>query len=213
MRGLTRWTLLALVACGVGLQAEPKFVNGQAARLVVGQVNFTRQNPTPAKNASGAGSGLAVGANRLFVAEGNKIGASPRAHRVMVYDNLATLVPGLDADLDQSLQCAVCLTEPETVLGQPDFETTNPGVEDGLNNPTSVATDGVRLAVADTDNNRVLIWNSIPTTNGTQANVVIGQPDFTTVSPGTTQTKMRGPRAFGSMAVDSSSPTRKIRAS
>lgn len=194
MRALMHWTLLALAASGALLQAEPKFVNGQAARLVVGQVHFTRQNPTPARNVSGAASGLAVGGNRLFVAEGSKIGASPRAHRVSVYENLAAIVPDLDADLDQSLECAVCLTEPEIVLGQPDFDTTTPGVEEGLNNPTSVATDGVRLAVADTDNNRVLIWNVIPTENGRQADIVIGQPDFTTVTAGTSQDRLRGPQ-------------------
>ena len=35
--------------------------------------------------------------------------------------------------------------------------------------------------VADTDNNRVLIWNSIPTTNGANADLVLGQDNFTTV--------------------------------
>jgi len=47
-----------------------------------------------------------------------------------------------------------------------------------LNHPMGVATDGVRLFVADTCNNRVLIWNSIPTTNYAPADVVVGQPDF-----------------------------------
>ena len=35
------------------------------------------------------------------------------------------------------------------------------------------------IAVADTDNNRVLIWSTIPTSNGVPADVVVGQPDFT----------------------------------
>ena len=35
------------------------------------------------------------------------------------------------------------------------------------------------LAVADTDNNRVLIWNQIPTSVDVPADVVVGQKDFT----------------------------------
>src|ERR1035438_5190392 len=36
-----------------------------------------------------------------------------------------------------------------------------------------------RLYVADTQNNRVLIYNQIPTTNGAAADVVLGEPNFT----------------------------------
>ena len=42
----------------------------------------------------------------------------------------------------------------------------------------SVATDGQRLFVADTNNHRVLIWNSIPTENYQPADIVLGKPDF-----------------------------------
>ncbi len=65
----------------------------------------------------------------------------------------------------------------------------------GMRNPIGVATDGKILVVADTDNNRVLIWNSLPRANGQPADVVIGQADFThngtKVPP--TQTSLRGP--------------------
>ena len=68
----------------------------------------------------------------------------------------------------------------DNVLGQADFKSTSIGTGNNkFRNPTAVATDGRVLAVADTDNNRVLIWNSIPTTPGVSANIVIGQPDFT----------------------------------
>lgn len=36
-----------------------------------------------------------------------------------------------------------------------------------------------RLIVSDRYNHRVLIWNSVPTTNGKAADIVLGQPDFT----------------------------------
>ena len=64
-----------------------------------------------------------------------------------------------------------------------------------MRNPTGVATDGNILAVADTDNNRILIWNSPPTTNGQPPDVVIGQADFThnATSVPPTAKSLRGP--------------------
>ncbi|HWE52656.1 MAG TPA: hypothetical protein VG273_22885, partial [Bryobacteraceae bacterium] len=47
-----------------------------------------------------------------------------------------------------------------------------------MQDPTSVSTDGTHLFVADFGQNRVLIFNSIPTTNGASADVAIGQPDL-----------------------------------
>lgn len=44
---------------------------------------------------------------------------------------------------------------------------------------TGIATNGVQLAVADTYNNRVLIWQSMPTSSSSEPDIVLGQPDFT----------------------------------
>ena len=57
----------------------------------------------------------------------------------------------------------------------------NPGVTaSNLSYPTSVFSDGTKMYVADSSNNRVLIWNAIPVAN-TQAaaNLVLGQPNMT----------------------------------
>ena len=71
------------------------------------------------------------------------------------------------------------------VLGQSDF--THVVFNDGNSLPTDrtlnlpyngVSSNGVQLAIADTDNNRVLIWNSFPDTNFKAADVVLGQSDF-----------------------------------
>ena len=59
------------------------------------------------------------------------------------------------------------------------------------------ASDGVHLVVADTDHNRVLIWNHIPSSNNVPADVVVGQKDFVSVGiPGDTPIaqSMRGPQ-------------------
>ncbi len=70
---------------------------------------------------------------------------------------------------------------PDLVLGQPDFDSNVARLgADGLNWPIGVATDGVKLLVADTNNNRVLVWNQFPTRNGQPADLVLGAPDFQT---------------------------------
>ncbi|HMJ50479.1 MAG TPA: hypothetical protein VK540_00330 [Polyangiaceae bacterium] len=65
------------------------------------------------------------------------------------------------------------------VFGQPDAKT-NEGLRLGLALPQDVVIVGTKLIVADQNNNRVLIWNTIPTSNYQQADLVLGQPDFTT---------------------------------
>ncbi len=65
------------------------------------------------------------------------------------------------------------------ILGQPDSVTTTAGkAADELDGPEGVWTDGTRVVVADTQNSRVLIWNSWPTQNGAPADLVIGRNAF-----------------------------------
>jgi sugar lactone lactonase YvrE len=79
---------------------------------------------------------------------------------------------------------AAASTAASVVLGQtdarsyiPNVDQTKPGAST-LSGPAAVALDGTHLIVADTENHRVLIWNSVPTTNGAPADVVLGQADF-----------------------------------
>jgi len=70
---------------------------------------------------------------------------------------------------------------PDLVLGQPDFNSNIARLgADGMNWPMGVATDGERLLVADTYNNRILIWKEFPTKNGQPADLVLGVNDFNT---------------------------------
>jgi hypothetical protein len=70
------------------------------------------------------------------------------------------------------------------VLGQVDFQSAGefPYVKQGasrLRFPYSVARDGAVLAVADTANNRVLLWQGLPLAGAFRpADAVLGQPDF-----------------------------------
>jgi hypothetical protein len=99
-------------------------------------------------------------------------------HRVLIWNTFPT----------QNGQAA------DVVLGQPDFVTggPNPAAANNLSFPVRMWTDGKRLAVSDYNNNRVLIWNSIPKINQQPADLVLGQPDLnsgvinnTPGSPGT----------------------------
>lgn len=54
----------------------------------------------------------------------------------------------------------------------------------GLNQPQMAASDGKRLFVTDSGNNRILVWNDIPEENQTPADIVLGQKDFESTEPG-----------------------------
>lgn len=71
----------------------------------------------------------------------------------------------------------------DLVIGQPDFfhEGRNAKGEItafSLNVPTGVAACGRGLAVSDPWNHRILIWNETPSVNNQPADIVLGQPDF-----------------------------------
>ena len=176
------------------------FITGQAARLVIGQQTFTAQDPNSSDSVLGGASGLAYAADTLFVADSNRVGASPSNHRVLLFQNLSGMLPRPSDPLSYTSKCPACIGKATVVLGQPDFTTTTENLAATTNSlrlPTAVASDGVHVAVADTNHNRVLIWNRIPSSNNAPADVVIGQPSFTTSSvPGNTPNakSMRGPQ-------------------
>lgn len=70
----------------------------------------------------------------------------------------------------------------DVVLGQPGFDTAlesqyAPQSARSLRFPYALASDGERLVVADTANNRLLLWQELPE-SGQPADAVLGQPDF-----------------------------------
>lgn len=195
MKGISVFILGAATVFGAD------FVTGQAARLVVGQTSFTAADPNSTNTVIGGAGGVAYAGNTLYVADANRLGATPSNHRVLVFPNVSSSFPRPGDALSQTTSCPVCVGQASIVLGQPDFVTTTENLnanQANLRLPTAVASDGVHLAVADTNHNRILIWNRIPTTNDTPADVVVGQKDF--VSSGLpssdtpTASSMRGPQ-------------------
>jgi uncharacterized protein (TIGR03437 family) len=155
-----------------------EFVTGQGARLVIGQTTFTNQEPGATAKLLGGVGGVAFANGKLYIADANRLNFTPINNRVLVMDT-ATFPKATDEIQPYVSRCAVCVGEASLVLGQTSFTTTDLGLAaDKMRLPTGVATDGQRLVVADTLNNRVLIWTSLPTTNGQPANIVLGQPRF-----------------------------------
>jgi hypothetical protein len=142
-----------------------------SASVVIGQSDFV--SSSHATTQSGLWSPLAIAAShgKLFLADyANR--------RVLIWNSIPT-VNGVPADV---------------VVGQPDFTTATAGLTASkMNVVGSVWSDGKRLVVGDVGNQRVLIWNSIPTANGAAADVVVGAPDFTTSGGGVSATAFNSP--------------------
>ena len=58
-----------------------------------------------------------------------------------------------------------------------------------FNHPKGIATDGTVLLMADGNNNRVLLWDDLPTSN-TEPTIVFGQQDFDTNNSGESETEL-----------------------
>ncbi|MGQ0720946.1 MAG: hypothetical protein ACT4PE_05140 [Candidatus Eiseniibacteriota bacterium] len=133
------------------------------ADVVVGQPDFTSSAPATTRTGLAGPFRVAVGGGRMFVSD-------TANSRVLIWNTIPT-ANGAPASV---------------VLGQTDFTTSVPGLTAStFRSPTALWTDGTRLVVGDLGNRRVLIWNTIPTTNGAAADVVVGAPDFTTAGSST----------------------------
>ena len=154
--------------------------NQQPADVVLGQpdaVSTRTNNPLPPQPLQfNQVSHVATDGTRLFVADqGN--------HRVLIWNQIPKQGPN----------------PPDVVLGQPNFTTALPN--GGANVPTSstlfspskIAVAGGRLAVADRDNHRVLVWNSIPTQNGASASACIGQISCGSRTPAEAASRLNAP--------------------
>jgi uncharacterized protein (TIGR03437 family) len=216
--------ILSAAATAFGQQNPITFATGQSARLVIGQPEFDAEMDSASQTILGSMSGLAYANNTLFVADANLVGSPPVNNRVVIFGNLSQQLPAPNAALQYTTLCPVCVGSASNVLGQstytgslpspciippstvtvtttpttPTCLTTSPQtpIATGMNTPTAVASDGIHLAVADTLNNRVLIWNTLPTAMNQSPDVVIGQPGFTTNSfpPTPAATSLRGPQ-------------------
>lgn len=145
-----------------------------AADVVVGQMNMT----------SNVFSSSVISAATLYVpmgvySDGTRLLVADSANqRVLIYNT----VPGYS------------YTMADTVIGQPNMTTRLSGTSaNTLFFPAAVYGDGSRLLVADDLNSRVLIYNTVPTSNNPAADAVVGQPNMTSGGSGAGANNLGGP--------------------
>jgi hypothetical protein len=147
------------------------YMNGMSATVVVGQTDMTHYTANqyyPSASSNWGSRSVATDGTRLFVADDFN-------NRVLIYNTIPTST-NQPADV---------------VIGQVDMthNEDNQGGAPAANTlwgPKSIATDGTKLIISDGQNRRILIYNTIPTTNNASADVVIGQPNMTTNTQYTT---------------------------
>ena len=171
------------------------FTTGQGATLVLGQPTLQSSN-TPNCTASTMATPLGIGliGGALYV-------AAESDHRVLIWNNLPTH-DGQAAD---------------RVLGQPTLGTGNKATEcaanagggiggNTLDYPADVASDGTVLAVLDHGNNRVLVFDTIPTSgNGPMASYALNESGLTAgtsggCSPSATSLELEQPQGVAMAA-------------
>ena len=76
--------------CASGQTLTSGFSTGQAARLVIGQVNFTAGNYGATSALLGSPSGLAYANGVLWIADSNRLGGTPDNNRVLRFSDVAT---------------------------------------------------------------------------------------------------------------------------
>lgn len=151
---------------------------GAAADGVLGKANFTDDDSELSQTGIGFPYAVALDdAGNLFV-------GSSAHDRVLMFADAANLSDGAAATL---------------VLGQDDFDTnTSAATIDRMAAPTGLVVDSSgNLFVADQGNHRILRFDDAANkTTGADADAVLGQPDFTTVTSGISATTLNGPRAL-----------------
>mgnify|MGYP000152006255 FL=1 len=156
------------------------FVSGQSASTVIGQADFTG---TTANQGGAASASTLNSPNQLALAsDGRLFVADVANHRALVYGAIPA-----------SANAAATLA-----VGQGNLtDTFNPAppTSSSLSTASGVAVSGTRMAVVDTSNHRVLLFNTIPTVSGAPADLVLGQGTQTSNAPGCHEKMLRGPNA------------------
>jgi hypothetical protein len=141
-----------------------------SADHVIGQANMsgwlTNAGGSTSARSLNTPKGIAVTGGKLFIADSNN-------NRVLIFNN----IPVIDYAVADTVVGQLNMTSHS--YNQCDCST---AAANTLNAPMDVYTDGTKLLISDYNNNRVLIYNSIPTSDNASANHVIGQANMTGTS-------------------------------
>ncbi|MGH7923659.1 MAG: hypothetical protein ACREQH_03610 [Candidatus Binatus sp.] len=136
------------------------------ANIVIGQTHFGTSTAACGAKAMSAPETLSVAGGRLVVADSSNA-------RVLIYNKIpkkSGKKPNIVLGQNNLTTC-VTLNNGSGVSGAPSAA--------NFSYPAGVWTDGTRLVVTDEDESRVLIWKTFPKKNFQNADIVLGQPDFT----------------------------------
>jgi len=147
----------------------PTYSNAPAD-VVVGQTNFTNWQSLPLTSPPTAGT--LRGPQGVWLQNGKLFVADTQNNRVLIWNSIP-VTNGKAADVVVGF-ANFTTYDANAVANQSTSATAS-----NMLDPVSVTSDGTRLYVADLGYNRVLIWNSIPTSNGASADLEVGQPDMT----------------------------------
>lgn len=173
-----------LAGCGGGGSNAPAPIptvsNFQAASLVIGQPDFVSNAPnrggSPASNTlwQPIGNPLLAG-NALYIPDYAN-------NRILGYTTIPTS-QGADANF---------------VLGQPNFTSSAQGAPSSttLYGPMTAVTYNGELLVADFNNNRILIWNTLPMTTQAPADIVVGEANMNSTAGGCSQSTLYVPESL-----------------
>lgn len=143
----------------LGFTGVPDMNNANAS-FVIGQPDFS--------STSGEVSAEGMRQPQAVTTEGgNLVVTDAWSNRVLIYDGIPETGPAAAS----------------IVVGQESMDTDRSGCAADMLHANHVhghfVSAGGKLIVADSGNNRVLIWNEMPTSNAQPADLVLGQADFT----------------------------------
>jgi hypothetical protein len=155
--------------------------NFKSADVVIGQPSFTdniANNGGVSATSLSSPRSIAIAGSKLLIADSGN-------NRILIFNTIPT-VNGAAADV---------------VLGQNNFSGSSANAgglvsASSLSGLYSIASDGIRLLVADRSNNRALIWTSIPTVNAAPADFVLGQSLFDSAGLGVGASRLSGPQGI-----------------
>lgn len=154
------------------VRTGPLVTNNQAADLVIGQPSFGTNTDRGVTAQSFQPDGIAFASGRLWATDYFR-------HRILGWNAPTASDPAANFVLGQTAYTSGTATS---------------ATASTLWQPTGVAASGTTIISVDSYN-RALVWTSLPSTPGKAADLVLGQPDFTSTTIGTGPSQFRVPTA------------------
>jgi hypothetical protein len=171
----------ALPASAASREGKLVFIDGDQVKIY--NTAPSGSNPVPDSTAGNStlcnAAGLSVPGSAYLTPGGRLLVADSAHHRVLVWNQVR---PGALGEADIVLGQNSMTTCAANDYEGDDTPDANPTAST-MKGPNSVWSDDKLLVVADTGNNRLLVWDTFPTTSFQPAKAVIGQRNPTEAAP------------------------------